>query len=100
VTTQGRHEGAAAVRAASLRNSAAIGPFTAMIGIPVNAAAYEAIKASLPGQRGSPPLLGPDGLIRIWLDRKFVGRLGGMRGQGESSSDVILRLAEEDGAGD
>jgi hypothetical protein len=63
-----------------------------MIGIPVNAAAYKAIKASLSGQRGSPPHLGPDGLIRIWLDPKFADRLGGMRGQGESYSDVILRL--------
>jgi hypothetical protein len=32
----------------------------------------------------------PDGLIRIWLDRKFVDRLAQMRGPGESYSDVIL----------
>jgi hypothetical protein len=64
-----------------------------MIGIPVTAAAYEAIKQSVPGQRGSPPLRGDDGLIRIWLDCKFVDRLGQMRAPGESYSDVIIRLA-------
>ena len=36
---------------------------------------------------------GPDGQIRIWLDRKFVDRLRSMRGPGESYSDVILPLA-------
>jgi hypothetical protein len=40
------------------------------------------------------PRPGPDGLVRIWLDRKFVDRLGQMRGPGESYSDVILRLAK------
>jgi hypothetical protein len=64
-----------------------------MIVIPVTEAAYEAIKRSVPGQRGSPPLRGDDGLIRIWLDCKFVDRLGQMRVPGESYSDVILRLA-------
>jgi predicted CopG family antitoxin len=32
-------------------------------------------------------------MIRIWLDRKFVDRLGQMCSPGESYSDVILRLA-------
>ena len=36
----------------------------------------------------------PDGMIRIWFDRKFVHRLGQMRGPGESYSDVILRVAK------
>ncbi len=36
----------------------------------------------------------PSGLIRIRLDRKFVDRLGALRGPGESYSDVILRLAK------
>jgi hypothetical protein len=44
------------------RNSAAHGPFTTMIGIPVTAAAYEAIRGPLMGQRGSPPLRGRDGV--------------------------------------
>jgi hypothetical protein len=30
----------------------------------------------------------------VWLYRRFVDRLRAMRGQGESYSDVILRLAE------
>jgi hypothetical protein len=65
-----------------------------MIGIPVTAAAYEAIKGPLPGQPGSPPLRGCDGLFRIWLDCKVVDELGRLRGPGESYSDVILRLAK------
>jgi hypothetical protein len=40
------------------------------------------------------PRPGPDGLMRIWLDRKFVDRLAQMRGPGESYSDVIIRLAK------
>jgi hypothetical protein len=31
----------------------------------------------------------------IWLDRAVVDRLRAMRGEGESYSDVILRLAAE-----
>src|SRR5208282_4736078 len=70
------------------------GPFTTMIGIPVTAAAYEAIKGPLTGQRGSPPLWGRDGLFRIWLDCKVVDEFGRLRGPGETYSDVILRLAK------
>jgi hypothetical protein len=81
-------------RASFFRNNAAIGPFRTMIGIPLTAAAYEAIKGSLPGQRGSPPLRGPDGLIRIWLDCRVVDELGRLRGPGKGYSDVILRLGE------
>jgi hypothetical protein len=32
----------------------------------------------------------------VWLDCKFVDRLGHMRGPGESYSDVIIRLAAEE----
>jgi hypothetical protein len=65
-----------------------------MIAISITPAAHRAIKASLLGTAGATPRPGPDGLIRIWLDRKFVDRLGHMHGPGESYSDVILRLAE------
>jgi hypothetical protein len=41
--------------------------------------------------------MGPDGLIRIWLDPKVADELGRARGPGESYSDVIVRLAK--GAG-
>jgi hypothetical protein len=54
-----------------------------------------AIKASLLGTADLTPRRGPDGLIRIWLDCKFVDRLGHMRGPGESYSDVILRVSKE-----
>jgi hypothetical protein len=41
-------------------------------------------------RRGNPaPAAGPDGLIRIWLDRKFVDRLKALRGPRESYSDVL-----------
>jgi hypothetical protein len=58
-------------------------------------AAHQAIKTSLLSTADATPRQGPDGLIRIWLDRKFVDRLAQMRGPGESYSEVILRLAEE-----
>jgi len=66
-----------------------------MISITVTSEAYEAIKATLPGQHDLTPPPGPDGLIRVWLERKFVDRLARMRGPDESYSDVILRLAKE-----
>ena len=62
-----------------------------MIAIAITAEAYEAIKATLLGTSDAPPHPGPDGQIRIWLDGKFVERLGRMRELGESYSDVILR---------
>jgi hypothetical protein len=65
-----------------------------MIAISITPAAHQAIKASLLGTGDATPRPGPDGLIRVWLDRKFVDRLAQMRGPGESYSDVILRMAE------
>jgi len=81
------------VRAASLRNSAAIGPFTAMIAVAITPAAYNALKATLPmmDSAASPSV---DGHVRIWLDCKVVGELGRLRSAGESYSDVILRVAK------
>jgi hypothetical protein len=68
-----------------------------MISISITPEAFEAIRATLP-HSDAPPSRGPDGLIRIWLDRQFVDRLGQMRGPGQSYSDVILRVAKEDGS--
>ena len=65
-----------------------------MIAISVTPAAHQAVKSMLLGTSDASPRPGPDGLVKIWLDRKFVARLGQMRGPGESYSDVILRLAE------
>jgi hypothetical protein len=42
----------------------------------------EAIRATLPN--GAPQSIGPDGKIRIWLDRAVVDRLWALRGPGES----------------
>jgi hypothetical protein len=66
-----------------------------MIEIEITAEAYWAIRATLPEGSDSWPAK-PDGRgnVRIWLERKFVDRLGQMRGPGESYSDVILRLAK------
>ena len=75
----------------------AIRPFTAMIAITITPAAHQAVKASLLGTADATPRPGPDGLIRIWLDDKFVDRLAQMRGPGEDYSDVILRLAKAAG---
>ena len=77
------------------RNSAIVGPFTTMIAITITSAAYEALKVMRPQTYDTPA--GPDGMVRIWLDRKFVEQLGQMKGPGESYSHVILRLAEGDG---
>ena len=55
----------------------------------------EAYEAILLGTAEAPSPSGQDGLIRVWLDCKFVDRLGQVRSPGESYSDVILRLAEE-----
>jgi hypothetical protein len=68
--------------------------FSVVIAITITPAAHQAIKTSLLGTADATPRPGPDGLIRIWLDRRFVERLGHMRGPGESYSDVILRMAE------
>jgi hypothetical protein len=65
-----------------------------MVAISITAPAYEALGAMMPADRAAAP--GPDGLIRIWLDGKFVDRLGQMRGRGEAYSDVILRLTKPD----
>ena len=60
----------------------------------ITAEAYRAIRAEGADVWPAQPFPRSDGLIRAWLDRKFVDRLGHMRGPGESYSDVILRLAE------
>ena len=67
-----------------------------MIAITITPAAHQAVKASLLGTADATPRPGADGLIRIWLDDKFVGRLGQMRGPSETYSDVILRMAKAD----
>ena len=83
-----------APHAPSLREQQGHGPFRTMIAIAITPAAYDAIKATTLPRIDAAPSPGADGLIRIWLDRKFVDQLGYMRGPRESYSDVILRLAK------
>jgi hypothetical protein len=65
-----------------------------MIRIAITAAAFEAIKATLPlGSVGFEPEPDAKGERYVWLEEGWVNKLGAMRGPGESYSDVILRLS-------
>ena len=68
---------------------------TSMIRIAITPAAFEAIAATLPGNVGFESKRAPNGDWFIWLDHATVARLNALRGPGESYSDVILRLAED-----
>jgi hypothetical protein len=76
------------------RNNASGRPLSLMIAITISVEAFEAIEAQPLGQSMVAPPLGADGMIRVWLDGKFVDRLGQLRDPGESYSDVILRMAK------
>jgi hypothetical protein len=65
-----------------------------MAAISITLKALEAIKATLSELDNAAPFPGPDGLVRVLLDRVTVDRLCRLPGPGESYSDVILRLAE------
>ena len=65
-----------------------------MIRLAISAAAYAAIAATLPGSVGVEAQRAPNGDYFIWLNPAVVNRLAAMRGPGESSGDVILRLAK------
>jgi hypothetical protein len=67
-----------------------------MIAVTITPVAYEALKAILPMTDGAAKP-GPDGLIRVWLDRATFDQLGRLSEPGEGYSDVIIRLAEEAG---
>jgi hypothetical protein len=62
-----------------------------MIAITITPAAYKSLRVIRPGTYDTPP--SPDGMIRIWLDRKFVDQLSQMKAPGEDYGSVILRLA-------
>ena len=60
-------------------------------------AVFEVIARTLPlGSVGFENKVNERGERWIWLDKPVVDRLRAMRGPGESYSDVILRLAEEE----
>jgi len=55
------------------------------------------IAATLPGKVNVEPQRAPNGDYRVWVDPAVVNRLTAMGGAGESYSDVIVRLAGEEG---
>jgi hypothetical protein len=64
-----------------------------MIRIAITAAAFEAIKATLPlGSVGFEPEPDAKGERYVWLEEGWVNKLSALRGPGESYSDVILRV--------
>ena len=64
-----------------------------MIAITITPAAYKVLKAVRP-ETDEALCAGKDGMIRVWLNRKFVDQLAEMRAKGESYSEVILGLAK------
>ena len=64
-----------------------------MIATAISQAAYEALQAMMPGT-GVGAWSGPDGSG----SGKFVDRLLELREPGENYSDIILRVAKEDGS--
>jgi hypothetical protein len=80
-----------------------------MIRITITQAAYEAISATLPlgsvavepeaNERVVPGTSWKNrGERAVWLEAEVVNRLGAMRRPGESYSQVILRIARQEGA--
>jgi hypothetical protein len=69
-----------------------------MVRIAISVEAFEAIARTLPfGSISFENKTNANGERLIWLDRAVVDRLRAMRGDGQSFSDVILRLAAESG---
>jgi hypothetical protein len=68
-----------------------------MIRIAITAAAFEAIKGTLPlGSVGFEPEPDAKGERGVWIERSVVDKLSALRGP-EGYSDVILRLVEAHG---
>ena len=69
-----------------------------VIKIAISEAAFEAISATLPlGSVAYEPELNAKGERSIWLEPAVLARLRAMRGGGETSSEVILRLVAHAG---
>jgi hypothetical protein len=69
-----------------------------MIRIAITPAAFEAIAATLPlGSVGYENAVSEDGQRFVWLAPVVVDRPRAMRGPGESYSDVIMRLGDDEG---
>jgi hypothetical protein len=69
-----------------------------MIEIAISPAAYDTIKAKIESGGGIPqPKRNSRGEYLVWLDDRIVARLARLRGHRENYSDVILRLAKDEG---
>ena len=67
-----------------------------MIRIAISQAAFEAIARTLPfGSMSFENAIDEDGDRLIWLERRMLDKLNSHRRAGESTSDVILRVAAE-----
>jgi hypothetical protein len=83
-----------------LRRSSLLSSFEAvMIRIAITAAAFEAIKATLPlGSVGYEAGADAKGERLIWIDDRQADKLAATGRPGESYSDIILRLVELEAA--
>jgi hypothetical protein len=71
-----------------------------MIQIAITAAAFEAIADTLPlGIVGYEVEANTEGERQVWIDRTACDKLARLRGPGESYSDVILRLVQNEARG-
>jgi hypothetical protein len=69
-----------------------------MIRIAISPEAFEALCATLPfGSVSYEKPIDEHGARWIWLERRWLDKLNSHRRTGERYSDVILRLAREDG---
>lgn len=67
-----------------------------MIRIEITAAAYAALCAGVPQHSRLPAIESPTGGFYLWLGKATLNRLMAARGQSESYSDTILRMARQD----
>jgi hypothetical protein len=69
-----------------------------LIKIAITQAAFDAIANTLPlGSIAYEPAPDAKGQVSVWLDPRALDRIDEQRQQGDSYSDVILRLAAEGG---
>jgi hypothetical protein len=74
--------------------------FSAMIRIAISAAAFEAIKATLPvGSAAYEPQRTPQGGYFIWVERSWLNKLEALRQPGEGLSETIIRLVAMEAGG-
>jgi hypothetical protein len=72
----------------------------ALIRLTITPAAYAVVAATHPASARLKRSSAPNGEFYVWLEPKYVDELRAMRKQGESYSDVILRMAEASEGGE